>query len=389
MESINSSALYSSSDLPRPHPSGSPSRKIPAACDRSPGSWQIHTFFSHGVDVRKPFRYGLINFIQGEEIKKFGVLPVEADINFRQMLELMNLYEFRVKKLCTFVTNDLKEQEMDFGRDFPDAGPVPDVHRTDHISDYGTIVQLMSTALRNNYGTRSVVEILSSVLSPRGLVLISEDVLMDALKNKALIDGFVFVQPQAVNKKVVLDLLLSKGTSYFLMARSTSAEHVHDMVKLCIRASARMDITSIRSLGHSDFSMSPLNSPIKQIKSLRREANQLEIASSVDDVRIVLDMSPVDAGAEMMPHGFTQQPLSEKGGKLTSSTTLALAIFSIPVCVIILISLYGITVAPPSSSGFLFLEMIALCALLPAMLIIKIYLGIQTSERIIVSKYLS
>lgn len=298
--------------LPRPHDTESgPDQEERTTLKRTINSWQIHTFFCR-ADSDGTLRYGLINFIHGDEVLKFAILRVGCDINFRHLLELKNLFDFRVKRLCTFISNELKEQDSEFRRDFPSAVPSDEALYESHKAKFGTIVQNMSIMLRNRLHSESnddsVFDILSAAIAPQGLTLMKESVLDEAMKKIAFSEGFVNIQPQPVNKKIVLELLLIKEVTFFLMSRSTPpVDYVYDMVKLCAKAVSR-----------KGYAQPPHQRDTCDVQSPLTTYSNLSNASRIEDIRprgyidssVKLSVPPIPThkicGGAIIAQGFTR-----------------------------------------------------------------------------------
>lgn len=346
-------------------------------------SWQIHSYFCRG-DGDSGLTYGLLNFVTGEEVHKYAIVPVDSKINFRHLLELMNLYEYRVKKLCTFVATEQKEREHDFSRDFPDSAPPEDLSSLD-LAEYAAVVQSMSTALRSLGGGAvtgdSIFDVLSTALLSRDLLLLRGDYILDVLMKMAAADGFVFLRPQAVNKKVVLDLLLGKGSSFFLMARSSPpVDYIYDMVKLCLKAARRGNggcqtpTRSPRMTQDNMFLCPPSISPVKRNHSIFNDIEFLE--DPARPICLSFPMSPslaTDSDSDTSDGtGGVPPPKKDKQRSPTRSLVLVL------IAVIILSVIYYLLITTQASSGFFVFEVLAVSALLPALLCYRVLFAIPT-----------
>lgn len=205
---------------------------------RTESSWQLHAFFRQRYDNGGLY-YGLVNLVAGvDHVYTYALVPVDSDINFKHLLDLVNMFDFRVKKLSGFVAAEQKRNAVNLIKDFPDVAEREKMCMHNKRSEFISIVRCMTSAIQAvdvaKLGSEGAFEVLRAALIEQGILLINKDYILTVLKQMALRDGFVFVQPQAVNKKTILEFLLRAEVSIFLMTRSSPPTGcVYDMIKLC------------------------------------------------------------------------------------------------------------------------------------------------------------
>jgi hypothetical protein len=391
--------------------------------NRSPNSWQLHSYFSpaktkvaNSSDDNFDLRYGLLNYIKADEVQKIVIIPVGVDISFKCLLEIANLLEYRIKKLCTFVANLLTEQASDFSKDFPDA--VCDEKAVESepkfLARYAAIVSNVSAALRSEHDIAAVagdgvISLISAVLLPRGLKVLKEQDMLVLLQSEAAAEGFVFAQRQAINKKIVLELLIGTNASFFLMTRSTPpSDLIYDMLKLCSKAKEKANAASsavsgssspvnCKAGGHGALSVpspsvSPLNkrrygtpkkylSKEKNIKYMNKEnvffGDIMKNRGFERPSKLALPEFPVDVykeSVDVVRAGIEKmQSTSPKLAKGFTGSIISVLLLVITTVVVLLV-IYGLMKTPTeASSGYLYFEVVALSSVVPALLCFKFF----------------